>query len=192
MADRDYDLPIVYLIGFMGAGKTTYGKAASNKAGWYFQDLDVLIEQQEEDTISHIFQQQGEQYFRYTERQVLENTIYLPAGPYLIACGGGTPCYGDNMTWMNQHGITVYLKTSIEILMGRLRQMRAHRPMLSHIPDESLRAYIQNLLEVRETFYLQAAYILEGNKLNEKYLAQLLQSLYPGNSPKFGKITEEL
>jgi len=191
MADPDYNPLIVYLIGFMGAGKTTYGKAASRKAGWDFRDLDILIEQQEGDTIPHIFQKQGEQYFRYLERQVLESTLCLPAGPYLIACGGGTPCYHDNMAWMNQHGITVYLQTPVEILTGRLRQMRAQRPMLSHIPDENLNAYIQNLLEVREKFYLQATYILDGHKLNEKHLAQLLQSLYPGNSPKFGKIAKE-
>lgn len=187
----DKKLPIVYLIGFMGAGKTTYGKASARKAGWLFKDLDTLIESQASLTIPEIFSQKGESHFRALERQVLENTQNMEGGPYLIACGGGTPCYSDNMDWMNVHGTTVYLDTPEEILLGRLRAMRAYRPMLNQVPDKELGNFIHNLLLNRTPFYRKAKYILSGEELNEKSLTQLLQDIYPGNSPRFGKIQHE-
>jgi len=167
----------VYLIGFMGAGKTTYGKAAAKKAKWHFYDLDDLIESQAHTPISTIFTQKGESYFRALESDVLHQTSHLPNQPALIACGGGTPCYHDNMQWMNAQGTTIYLKPPDEILIGRLRQMRANRPMLSQITESDLGAHISQLIQQREIFYLKAHYVLTEVSRIEKDLIQLLLNL---------------
>src|SRR6187401_1227795 len=107
----------IFLVGFMGSGKTYWGKIWAQKNAMNFFDLDALIEEQEKKTIAAIFETEGEEYFREKEAMVLRT---LPgANDCIIACGGGTPCYHDNMKWMNEHGGTVYLDTTVRDLFER-------------------------------------------------------------------------
>ena len=108
-----------FLIGFMGAGKSTIGKYASRHNGLTFLDLDAYIVEQQGKEISAIFEEHGEAHFREVERKALEEVIDLP-GDYLVSCGGGTPCFYNNMEWMNAKGITVFIDPAEEILVARL------------------------------------------------------------------------
>ena len=166
---------LVFLIGFMAAGKTTIGKAAARKAGWHFQDLDDFIESHMEQPIPAIFEAWGEARFREIEQLCLRDAVEKLARPLLLSCGGGTPCYGNNMEWMNSRGITIYLQPDFDILLGRLRTMRADRPMLSKIPEGELASHIKQLLIKRESYYLQAQHILRGETLNREHLVNILK-----------------
>lgn len=159
----------------MAAGKSTYGKAVARKLGRPFIDLDAVIEQQEGKTVPEIFSQWGEPRFREIERQALLQVLAPDQPVPLIACGGGTPCYQDNMRWLNEHGITVYLKQDPEILLGRLKQVQASRPMISDIPQEELGHRIRELLAEREPYYLQAQIILEGSDITVDKIVEMVE-----------------
>jgi len=151
---------LVFLIGFMGSGKTTIGKKLAKKLSLEFIDLDAEIEKKEGRTIGQIFDLFGEDYFRIKEHEILleqssNNNI-------LIACGGGTPCFFDHMQMMNNTGITVYLKFSPEALYSRLENAKTKRPLLKNMDQNNLKLYIKNKLEEREQIYLQAKIITEG------------------------------
>ena len=169
------DYPLVFLLGFMGAGKSTFGRPVARNLGWKFIDLDEEIEARFGKRISEIFVEKGEAYFRKIERKTLESLIDNQEEATLLSCGGGTPCFGDTMDWMNQRGITCYLKPSNSILLGRLRQMRASRPMISHLSEEELGEFIEALLQKRESYYLQAQVILEGAQLNKVEIIKAIQ-----------------
>ena len=163
-----------FLIGFMGTGKTTLGKAVAESANRRFVDLDHFIESVEKRTIREIFAEEGEDYFRQLEQDSLRKLAEIAPEDTLIACGGGTPCYGDNMKLMNELGQTIYLKTSPEVLTERLRLQKEERPLIRAIPDEELIHFIRNLLTEREQFYLQATHILDGNRLTIDGLLELI------------------
>ena len=109
---------LFFLLGFMGSGKSHWGKlwAAEYKLG--FIDMDEEIEINERKTVSEIFDSKGEEYFRSLEADLLRT--YEKLGSSIIACGGGTPCYHDNMKWMNEHGLTIYLSAKPEEILRRL------------------------------------------------------------------------
>ena len=109
---------LIFLIGFMGSGKTYWGKKWSEKTGKEFFDTDDIIEQQQGITIAKIFATYGEDHFRNLETGVLKNMSLQ--NNFIIACGGGTPCFNDNITWMNQNGTSVYLQSSPEDILKRL------------------------------------------------------------------------
>ena len=163
-----------FLIGFMGTGKTTLGKAVAAAAKRRFVDLDHFIESVEKRSIKEIFAEEGEAYFRQLEQNSLDKLAEIAPENTLIACGGGTPCYGNNMERMNELGQTVYLKTSPEVLTERLRLQKAERPLIRAVPDEELIHFIRNLLTERESFYLQATHILEGEQLTVDGLLEVL------------------
>lgn len=163
----------LFLIGFMGSGKTHWGKAVAAELGCPFVDLDAFIETNEGRTIAEIFAVSGETGFRVLEREYLLRLAALP--PAVVATGGGTPCFFDNMGWMKQHGRTIYLKTPPEVLFERLKGGRQRRPLLKDMDDDALRAFIRERLAVREGFYNLADAILtqEGD---EKAFIELLVS----------------
>ena len=161
----------------MGAGKTTYGKAATRKLGWAFCDLDDVISDLSGHTIPSLFARGGEAHFREWERKALDHQSTPRSHPLLIACGGGTPCFGDNMSMMNQRGTTIYLQTPAPILSGRLKHEKAHRPLIREVPEERLTAFIQELLDHREPYYLQAHHILQGKEASSQGLVNLLSTL---------------
>jgi len=154
----------IFLIGFMGSGKTTLGRELAGVMQMDFKDLDEEIEKNEGTTISELFQSKGEEYFRSKESfymRSLEQTNNV-----IIATGGGTPCFYDNMQWMNDHGLTVYLNLPPEILFQRLRPQVDHRPLLKGKTDEELLQFIRERLKERSSYYGQSEIIVEGNSLS--------------------------
>lgn len=148
----------IYLIGFMGSGKSHIGQLLSSAMGLHYIDLDKEIEKKGM-SISEIFNQKGENYFRKLEREALLETIALEKT--IIACGGGTPCFFDNMEWMNRNGITIFLNPAIEILMERLINEREKRPLLLKKSDNEIHTYIIELLKTRMQFYQKADFEIQ-------------------------------
>lgn len=147
----------IYLVGFMGCGKSFMGKALAQSLGWEFLDMDDFLEANEGMTISQIFAEGGESLFRELEKSYLhatydfENTV--------IATGGGAPCFFDNMDWMNTNGTTIYLDTPVTILVERLKKETAHRPLLANKTKEELSDFIQQKLVERAPFYKKSTTI---------------------------------
>lgn len=145
----------IYLIGFMGAGKTTVGRLLAGLLGYQFTDLDAQIEETEGMSITEIFDQKGEAYFREIEAQCLRQT--QEHTNIIVATGGGTPCYGHNMKWMNEQGVTIFLHVSPHILAKRLRRAMLHRPLVAGFENKhKLLTYIENKLLERQYYYAQS------------------------------------
>lgn len=138
----------------MGCGKSTMGRAVSELAGLPFIDLDNYIERRYHLSVKEIFAQRGEDAFRDIERRMLQEVADFE--DVIVACGGGTPCFFDNMEYMNTHGTTVFLNTPIPRLHSRLMRGRHKRPLIANKTDEELLLFIQNALEARMPYYAKA------------------------------------
>ena len=149
----------VILIGYMGSGKTTIGKALSKETGLMFYDLDWYIESRMRKSVSQIFAEKGEEGFRKIEHNMLHEVAEFE--DVIISCGGGTPCFFDNMDYLNQQGQVVYLKADPEVLYKHLQMARVERPLLKGKSHEELLAFIKEQLEKREPFYTKARYTLD-------------------------------
>ena len=150
----------IYLVGFMGSGKTHSGKALALAIGYAFADLDDLIVQAAGCSIPAL------------EKEVLEQTIQLDR--YVIACGGGTPCFFENMQWINAQGISMYLKASADLLVARLLPEQNHRPVLQQAGPLGLEAFVRQKLAERQRFYEQARWIYDQDRETDS-LATFLQ-----------------
>ena len=148
----------VILIGFMGAGKTTVGKALAKALGVTFYDLDWYIETRMRKTVKQIFDEQGEEKFRKIEHNMLHEVAEFEN--VVISCGGGTPCFYDNMDYLNQQGDTIYLKASPDVLYKHLKIAKGVRPLLLNKTPEEVQVYICEELSRREQFYGKAKHIL--------------------------------
>ena len=146
------------LIGYMGAGKTTLGKALAAKMGCDFCDLDWYIEQSTQRSIPQIFAEDGEDGFRQTERRCLHEV--LASDNAVVAVGGGTPCFFDNMEFMNRYATTIYLEANPETLKTHIRMGGSKRPLVDGKTDEELTEYIKESLSKREPYYRQAKHTL--------------------------------
>ena len=151
----------------MGSGKSHWGKlwAAEYKLG--FIDMDEEIEIAERKSVSEIFASKGEPYFRSVEAAMLRT--YKTEGSSIIACGGGTPCFHDNMKWMNEHGLTIYLSATPEEILRRLMktQQQNQRPLISKLNQAELLFFIEKKMKEREPFYNQANIILDSMDITE-------------------------
>jgi shikimate kinase len=145
----------IFLIGFMGSGKSTVGERLAALEQLSFADLDQLIEKKEQKKISEIFSISGEQHFRILEEQMLNEWISQNQSG-ILACGGGTPCFGENMEKMRQNGITVYLEVDEENLAKRLHYDRESRPLLKNLSPDELLHDISKRLQSRLPFYRKA------------------------------------
>lgn len=154
----------IILIGYMGAGKTTIGKALSKELGVIFYDLDWYIESRMRKTVSQIFAERGEEGFRKIEYNMLHEVAEFEN--VIISCGGGTPCFFDNMEYLNQQGQVVYLKASPEVLYKHLQMARVERPLIKGKSQEELLTFIREQLEKREPFYSKARYTLDVNLMD--------------------------
>ena len=146
----------IYLLGFMGSGKSFFGKYLSQKFNLNYLDLDEFIETSMKLSIPQIFHSSGEKGFREYEANLLRKTIDFNKN--IISCGGGTPCFHDNMKWIKDHGISIYLKTSEELLFKRLNNQKEGRPLISSMLDDDLKHFISIKIKEREKFYEQADY----------------------------------
>ena len=166
----------IILIGYMGAGKTLLGKALAESLNIRFINSDSDIEQQTGMSVGQIFEQYGEDYFRNLEQEYLKN--FDPQESFVLATGGGTPCYNDQMTVLNALGITVYLHCSNETLFSRLKNEREHRPLIAGLSDDELRESIQYRMIQREGIYQKAQIILPET---EHTIAALSRHLHQKN-----------
>ena len=149
----------IILIGYMGAGKTTIGRQLAMALGLQFYDLDWYIETRYHKKVSEIFAEQGEEHFRDLERRMLHELAEFE--DIVISCGGGTPCYYDNIQYMNQQAETVYLKLAPEVLCMHLKMGRTVRPLILGKSEDELLQYIKDSLREREPFYSQAKHTLD-------------------------------
>ncbi len=161
----------IFLIGYMGCGKSTLGRALAARCDIEFIDLDDYIEAKAGKKIRDIFADEGEAAFRKMERDTLEE-VSAKANT-IVACGGGTPCFGDNMELMNARGLTVHLMASHGRLLERLKRGRAKRPLIASLDDDSLDRFIHEQLNLRMPHYSKAACTFDSSTLeNENEIEQ--------------------
>ncbi|WP_018611988.1 shikimate kinase [Segetibacter koreensis] len=163
----------IFLIGMMGSGKSYWAEKLKKRLKIPAYDLDVLVEMMEERTVSEIFEEDGEEYFRKAEAKMLR--LFAEKKQFILSCGGGTACYHDNMKWMNKHGITLWLDEPVDTLVERLVKEKKHRPLIKHLDDTGLKDFLNNKLQEREPFYSQATYRLSSDNLNENFFKKILK-----------------
>ncbi len=163
----------IFLIGMMGSGKSFWCKKLSKKLKSGGYDLDFLIESHEEKTIAEIFAEDGEDYFRRSEAKILR--WFGEKKTFALATGGGTPCFHENMDWMNKNGITIWIDESIDMLVERLKPEKAHRPLIQKLSDEELHSFLTAKLVERFPFYQRATYRLQGKDISDAGFAKIIK-----------------
>lgn len=156
----------IIIIGYMGSGKTTVGHALSHATGLPFYDLDWYIETRMHATVKQIFDRQGEEGFRRIEHNMLHEVAEFE--DVIISCGGGTPCFFDNMAYINRQGETVYLKCTPDVLYRHLRMGKTVRPLLLNKTPEEVRAFIGEQLREREPFYSRAKHVVDVTLMDNR------------------------
>lgn len=162
----------IFLVGFMGCGKTTLGRKLASRLSVPFTDLDKVFEEVTGKTVPLYFKEFGEDAFRKAERDVLQTSDF--PDDVVIATGGGAPCYYNNMDWMNANGFTVYISLSPVALAKRLETAEEERPVLRDHKGTALVEFIAEKLKEREPFYKQAHLIAEGISLSAEKLASAI------------------
>jgi shikimate kinase len=169
----------IYLVGIMGAGKSFLGKKLAEKFGCHFVDLDEWIQEKQGKTVAEIFATQGEEQFRKMEQEALEYD--LPIDNLVLATGGGTPCFFNNMQYMLRHGIVIWLNPPLDKVAARIWKMKQKRPLIAHAEnEEKVVEILRNLLQQREKFYNQAHIIYTQDHVDEGPLVQSIRE-----SPNF-------
>jgi shikimate kinase len=150
----------IYLIGFMGSGKSTVGKRLALKLKYSFIDMDKVIEKGSGMTISEIFEEKGEDEFRRMEHKLVLETVNMT--DVVVSTGGGVPCFFDNIDIINRNGISIYLKMTSEDLLKRLKGSKYERPLIRDLSPDEMAEYIKEKLREREPYYLKSKYIMDG------------------------------
>ena len=176
----------IIIIGYMGAGKTTVGKALAKAMGLTFYDLDWYIESRMRKTVKEIFDESGEEAFRRIQHNMLHEVAEFE--DVVVSCGGGTPCFFDNMEYMNRQGDTLYLKASPDVLFGHLRMGKSVRPLLLGKTPEQVKDFIGKQLKQREPFYSQARHTLDVSLMDsydkiQQSVQKAMRLLAPQGSP---------
>jgi shikimate kinase len=165
----------IFLIGFMGCGKSHHGRKLAQMLDYQFIDLDEWIVDKAQMSIPVIFREKGEACFRQLEAKALralgekEKTV--------IACGGGAPCFHQNMEWMNQHGVTIFLDTAEPLILERVRRKLDKRPLLKGKSDGELRKFISTKLSERRSFYEQAHIQVSQQKESDQFTQEIFQAI---------------
>ena len=154
----------IFLLGFMGSGKSYWGRLLSQKLQVPFFDLDEQIVNAEGKSINAIFDSNGEEYFRLLEKDTL-HIITESHDSMVMACGGGTPCYFNNIEYMNREGTTVWLDVPIQVLYERLIRERSRRPLLKDLSDDQVRSFIIKKFSDRKIYYEQADIIVNEDPI---------------------------
>ena len=134
--------------------------------------LDDEIEKREQKTISGIFAEHGENYFRLKETEALKS--FAGKENFILSTGGGTPCFHDNMEWMNNNGITIWIDESLDIIEERIKKEKVHRPLIASVPDQELREFLSEMLNKRRSFYSRAKYHVSGAGITETSFLQIV------------------
>lgn len=165
----------IYLVGFMGCGKTTLGRKIAGLLGLNFIDLDKFIEERTFKSVPLIFEEEGEQGFREREHHALEEVSHFEH--VIVATGGGAPCFYDNMELMNRTGITVYISPDTPTLAGRIIHSKTERPLVAGKSKEELISFINESLKRRAPFYEKAKIVLSnGNNLSPEMLIERIMN----------------
>jgi len=162
----------IFLTGYMGAGKTTVGKKLANQLKLKFIDLDHRIEDASGKTVQQWFDTEGEELFRLKESEVLKNVC--ESDDFVLATGGGTPCYSENLELMKRSGITIYLELHPGSIYYRLARSKAERPLIKSLDDASLMEYILSSMLVREPFYKKSHIIVKGENVDVPALKDMV------------------
>lgn len=156
----------IIIIGYMGAGKTTVGKALAKAMGLTFYDLDWYIESRMRKTVKEIFDESGEEGFRRIEHNMLHEVAEFE--DVVVSCGGGTPCFFDNIDYINRQGETVYLKCTTDVLYKHLKMGKTVRPLLLNKTPDEVKTFIEAQLKQREPFYAKAKHIVDVSLMDNK------------------------
>jgi len=154
----------IYLIGFMGSGKTSVGKKLAKKLNYKFIDLDTEIEKSVNCSISDYFTKFGEEKFREIENKILKESFKY--SNTVISTGGGTPCFFNNMLLINKNSFSIYLKADVKLLSHRLINAKQTRPLIKNKSKEELEIYIEKLLSEREIFYNKAKLVIDAKSIS--------------------------
>jgi shikimate kinase len=165
----------IFLIGFMGSGKTHWARLLSAKLQLPFHDLDTMIVNKEKRSVAELFAEKGEEYFRYKEKELLE-ALVQEEDSFILSCGGGTPCFFNNIEFMKRYGKVVWLNTSVDVLKQRLLKERKSRPLIMDIDDEGLQRYIVRKLSERRMYYQQADVVVSEESISQEEFLRLLFS----------------
>ena len=160
----------IFLVGFMGAGKSVVGRRLAKSLNLSFYDLDEEIESHYKMSVSAIFQKYDEACFRKLETSVLES--FANKDNFVLSCGGGTPCFGENMAFMNSIGTTIYIKLSTDELVGRISSSYHKRPLTEGKSDEELASYVDAMLKKREPFYSMAKITVDASGTDKETLVE--------------------
>lgn len=162
----------VYLIGYMGSGKSTAGKQLARLLDFSFIDLDHAFEETYRISIMDFFQKYDEEAFRVIERRLLQSTFSLDR--HVISTGGGTACYSNNIQLINQHGLSVYIQMHPDSLFVRLKNAKRPRPRITDLDDDHLKIQIDVDMQARDNLYKLAHYHVKGESMDFKALAALI------------------
>lgn len=166
----------IFLIGFMGSGKTHWGRLVSQRLTIPFFDLDEQVTTHAGKSIADIFSAEGEEHFRQMEKEVL-HIITESHDSFIMACGGGSPCYFNNIDYMNQSGTTVWINTPLDVLFERLVKEKEKRPLIRELSDEQLKAFISKKFADRKIYYEQATVIMEEQPVEiEKLIEKIFHA----------------
>lgn len=156
----------IFLTGYMASGKTTLGRALAREAGMQFIDLDFYIEQRFRKKISEIFAERGEEGFRRMESAMLHEVGEME--DVIVSCGGGTPCQGDNMEFMNSRGVTLWLEAPVSVIVRRLLVAVTRRPIVERYSAEELPGFVEKHLAERTPYYSKAQMRVDASDLESR------------------------
>ncbi|HXB05758.1 MAG TPA: shikimate kinase [Puia sp.] len=176
----------IFLIGFMGSGKTHWGQRLAARLNLPFFDLDSLIVEKENRTVAEIFAEKGEEFFRFLEKEILES-VSDQQESFILSCGGGTPCFFNNIEFMKKNGKVIWLNTSVDVLRQRLQRERRSRPLIADVSEDELQRYIVRKLSERRMYYQQADVTVSEETTN---LDELIRILLQNEQPD--RLKEEL
>ena len=162
----------IFLIGIMGSGKTYWAQHLAAQLNMDWIDLDQQIEKVTDMPVRDIFATEGEAYFRLKERDTLRQLAGVEN--IIISTGGGTPCFHNNMDWMNENGITIWLNVDSATLAERLMRKKYKRPLISHLADDEIQDFIQAKIKEREPFYAQAKHHITGTHIKMEDFTKIL------------------
>jgi len=166
----------IYLIGFMASGKSTIAAHLAKQLNWTAHDLDAMIVEKAGKSIPQIFADEGEEFFRRLERDCLHDTQEWSNS--VIATGGGTPCFWNNMVWINNNGSSVYLQTTVNTLSKRLWKAKYSRPLVSKFTNKiDLHTFVSQKLTARNIFYTKAQHIIDANNKNVAVICNTIATI---------------
>lgn len=165
----------VFLVGFMGSGKSFWARPVADKLGLPVIELDSEIEKETRLSISQVFDEKGEAWFRDKEANVLKR---FSEGDFLMSCGGGAPCFFDNMKWMNSQGVTVWVNTSEEKIVKQLLPEIHKRPLLKGMNEKELGLFVKEKMKERIDFYRMADIIISSDRFDPDTLKENIELIH--------------